>query len=305
MVTYTAPPTMSKAHNSYPFPPGSYHPTDPSSVGPAHPITGSKFNHKLKKLWERRPKFIAPVGTGNTTTATLPSPILPHSLSPKFRGKKSNRRVTIGTEKIGHPRDFIHFKHVGIHDVREIAYQPRHSIGAGALFDSAGLGSSLYRTTDSEPESQSEEDQKPATMPMTRRRSHHDRRSLGSPPVIPASLHELQSIPPPPRSNKVKRKSVPIHILQDLPESPPPPPPRSVRQSESSPPNRYRFSCLSIEDSIKELISYADPPEPVVDEKGRPLHVVGGEYMSQTVKARWDEKMAEIAHSLKAEAAAS
>ncbi|KAA1088208.1 hypothetical protein PGTUg99_025961 [Puccinia graminis f. sp. tritici] len=284
MVAFAQPP-MRKAHQKLSFSPGSHRPTEPSS-GPPLSMNASKLD-KLKKLWDRRPKFAGPNGGGNTTV-TVASLTLPYSLSSKSKNKKQSRRTTIGTEKIGLPHDFIHSKHVGIHDVREIAYQPRHSMGAVDMLDSAGLRSSLYRLTDSEPESQSEEEKTPAA--VTQRRSPQERRSLGCPGP---------QVPPSPRSNKVKRKSVPIHILQDVPESPPQLP--SADRTGEATQGRYRFSCLSIEESVKELINYAQP-ESLVDEQGRPLHMVGGEYMTQTMKGKWDNKMAEIAQTLKSEA---
>ncbi|KAI7943900.1 hypothetical protein MJO28_011428 [Puccinia striiformis f. sp. tritici] len=261
--------------------PESHHPTGPSSPLAAE-MTGSKLD-KLKQLWERLPKFIVPVAGGNATgTTNGDSPTSIKFLSPKSRSKKQNRRRTIATGMIGIPQDFIHSKHIGIHDAREVAYQP-HSIGTYGLFDAADLGPSLYRVNDSEGESQSEEEK--TLLTVKRRRSLQERRLFGSSP-LPA----LQPVPPPPRPTKVKRKSVPIHAINHVPES--------IQRQPEFTQSPQRFSCLSIEESLRELISCAQP-EPMVDEQGRPLHVVGGEYMSQTVKARWDEKMEEIAQTLK------
>jgi len=168
---------------------------------------------KLKKLWQRRSNFSAlGGGEGTTPIKATQAPInLPSSLNVIAPWRRRSRRTTIGTDMIGFPRDFVHSKHVGIHDVKDVTYQPRHSVGPIERFDSGHLSQSLYRLTDSEAESQSDEEKTPAS--PVRRKSQIQPDTHGP---SRAPYRRIQSVPSPPPSNKVKRKSVPFYTLQEF-----------------------------------------------------------------------------------------
>lgn len=168
---------------------------------------------KLKKFWQRRSKLSAP-GGGEGATSMKATPIpnnLPHSLNVIAPWRRGSRRTTVGTDMIGYPRDFVHSKHVGVHDVKEITYQPRHSLGPVEMLHSGHLPQSFYRLADSEAESQSDEEKTPAA--LVRRTSQTQCDTHGP---SRASPRRIQSAPLDPPFNRVKRKSVPFYTPQEL-----------------------------------------------------------------------------------------
>ncbi|PLW16268.1 hypothetical protein PCANC_16840 [Puccinia coronata f. sp. avenae] len=253
----------------------TYQANESFSVPPAH-TTVTKLD-KLKKFWQRRPKFIAAGGAGSTPNRETPASFTsPNALFAKVKFKKHDRRTTIGTDMIGLPRDFIHSKHVGIHDVKEVAYQSRYSLSALRMVDSTNLAPSLYRLTDSEAGSQSSDEKTPVEVLQGR---SHRQQSPRHASYFPT--RESQSVSAPPRLNKIKRKSVPLGILEDLAD-PATQSPSSDDPSESVQ-DRFRFSTLSIEELARELSNFAQA-DSFTNAKGSSLRMISGGDMSENIR---------------------
>lgn len=253
----------------------TYQANESFSVPPAH-TTVTKLD-KLKKFWQRRPKFIAAGGAGSTPNRETPASFTsPNALFAKVKFKKHDRRTTIGTDMIGLPRDFIHSKHVGIHDVKEVAYQSRYSLSALRMVDSTNLAPSLYRLTDSEAGSQSSDEKTPVEVLQGR---SHRQQSPRHASYFPT--RESQSVSAPPRLNKIKRKSVPLGILEDLAD-PATQSPSSDDPSESVQ-DLFRFSTLSIEELARELSNFAQA-DSFTNAKGSSLRMISGGDMSENIR---------------------
>lgn len=264
-------------------------------ANPTNP--GSRLD-KLKTVVERRFKSIII----SNSHSPFPSARATATPTPSARAStKKKRRRAIVTDMIGFPQDFTHASHIGVHEVRQLAYQPRHSVGPSlSLFEASGKLSSVYRLPEREPDFSFMDGRDDLMAELDTICSNNNPNTARRTSLLP-----IRTVQPSVSSNKVKRKSVPVHALKEVSQA-------IAGSQEVVLPTRHsvdhddhiRVSCLSIEKSLKALVdcSYEERSiEPVVDERGRSLRMVGGEYMSDTVKAKWDKKMAEVALSLKAE----
>ncbi|KAH9812561.1 hypothetical protein DFH28DRAFT_404580 [Melampsora americana] len=177
-----------------------------------------------------------------------------------FGSKSAMKKFENMKSLIGSPKDFIHYQHMGS---EQAGMQPSNYTNSVSPRFSCVVVTSRPPT--------------PSRRSARYSESHISFSGSDRPQPSPDALASDQAV------IKIKRKSVPVYSQLD------------IEQCETE---RAEAIGTALADVV-EVAEANETPEVPLDERGRPLHCLGGEYMTQTAKLNWDEQMAAIAVALK------
>ncbi|EGG09132.1 uncharacterized protein MELLADRAFT_71304 [Melampsora larici-populina 98AG31] len=181
----------------------------------------------------------------------------------KLTGSKSAMKKFENLKSlIGSPKDFMHYRSKG---PEQPGMQPYTNSGSPRF--------SCIVVNTSRPQTPSRESARYTESPISF--SGSDR-----PQPSPDKLASSQTV------IKIKRKSVPVYSQLE------------IEQLETKKAEATRTTLAEVAE-VAEVAETNEKSEVPLDARGRPLHCLGGEYMTQTAKLNWDEQMAAIANALK------
>lgn len=186
-----------------------------------------------------------------------------------FGSKSAMKKFENLKSLIGTPKDFIHYHHMG---PEQAGLQPSNYTNSGSPRFSCIVVSTSRPQTPSRRSGRYSE-------------SHISFPESDRPQPSPDTLASDQAV------IKIKRKSVPVYSQLDLEHS----------DNERAEPEAIVPSLAEIPEvaEVAEVSEKNEKAEVPLDERGRPLHRLGGEYLTQTAKLNWDDQMAAIAVALK------